>query len=172
MVKTTCFAQQWPSSGFSSEMFVCCKSVYIKHAAAYRCWDFIIEDFEWNVAYSLGMEPNDVGSEQVGGGGNLLIAHVIRLHTQAISDYALLWMSRTLGSFPGDLRPVHVCYMLCEGRNFLMDWSIIEQTYWASSRLSKLEISTLSNKMAVGNWFRKKAIAEAEANIVPEEHVC
>ena len=25
--------------------------------------------FELNVAYSLGMEPSDVGSEQVGGGG-------------------------------------------------------------------------------------------------------
>ena len=57
-----------PSSGFSSERFVCCKYVYIKHAAVYRFSDLIIEDFELNMAYSLGMEPSDVGSEQVGGG--------------------------------------------------------------------------------------------------------
>jgi len=36
MIKITCFGQHWPSSGFSSERFVCCKSVYKKHAAAYR----------------------------------------------------------------------------------------------------------------------------------------
>jgi len=46
--KTTCFDQHWPSSGFSSERCVCCKSVYIKYVAAYRCWDPIIEDFEIN----------------------------------------------------------------------------------------------------------------------------
>jgi len=29
MINTTCFGQHWPSSGFSSERFECCKSVYI-----------------------------------------------------------------------------------------------------------------------------------------------
>ena len=33
----------------------------------YRCWDLIIEDFELNMEYSLGMGPSDVGSEQIGG---------------------------------------------------------------------------------------------------------
>jgi len=33
MIKTTCFGQHWPSSGFSSERFVHCKCVYTKHAA-------------------------------------------------------------------------------------------------------------------------------------------
>ena len=41
--------------------------MYIKHEAAYRCCDLIIKDFELNMAYSLGMEPSDVCSEQVGG---------------------------------------------------------------------------------------------------------
>jgi len=63
MIKTTRFGQHWPSSGSSSETTVCCECVYIKHAAAYRFWDLIIEDFELNMAYSLGVEPSDVGSE-------------------------------------------------------------------------------------------------------------
>jgi len=43
------------------------------------------------ISYSLGMEPSDVSSEEVGGGGlrcrlvsNLLTANITRLHTQAI----------------------------------------------------------------------------------------
>jgi len=40
----------------------------MKQAVAYRCSDLIIEDFELNMVYSLGMEPSDVGSEPVGGG--------------------------------------------------------------------------------------------------------
>ena len=71
MITIKCFGQHWPSSGFSSEKFVYCRSVYIKLVAANRCWNLIIEDFELNMAYSLGMEPNDVGSESVGGGGGL-----------------------------------------------------------------------------------------------------
>ena len=43
--------------------------IRIENAAAYRCSDLIIEDFELIMAYSLGVEPSDVGSEQVGGGG-------------------------------------------------------------------------------------------------------
>ena len=39
----------------------------------YQCWDLIIDDFELNMAYSLGMEPSDVGSEQVGGGGGFAL---------------------------------------------------------------------------------------------------
>jgi len=39
----------------------------MKCAAAYRCWDLIIEDFKLNMAYILSVEPSDVGSEQVGG---------------------------------------------------------------------------------------------------------
>ena len=31
------------------------KELYIKHAAAYQCWDLITEDLELNVAYSLGV---------------------------------------------------------------------------------------------------------------------
>jgi len=69
MAKTTCFGQHWPSSDISSERFVCCKSVHIKHTAAYRCCDLIIEDFEIHTAYSLGVELSDMGSEQVEGGG-------------------------------------------------------------------------------------------------------
>jgi hypothetical protein len=38
--------------------------------------------------------------------------------------------------------------------------------------VSEIEISTSSNKTGFGNWLRKKAIAEGEENIVPEEHVC
>jgi len=38
MIKITCFSQHSPSSGFSSERFVCCKSVYIKHAATYALY--------------------------------------------------------------------------------------------------------------------------------------
>jgi hypothetical protein len=56
MIKTACFGQYWPSSGFSSERIVCRKSVYIKHAAVYRRRDLIIEDLELNVSYSLGVE--------------------------------------------------------------------------------------------------------------------
>ena len=37
----------------------------------YQCQDLIIEDFELNMAYSLCMEPSDMGSGQVGGGGVL-----------------------------------------------------------------------------------------------------
>ena len=33
----------------------------------------IIQDLELNMAYSLGMEPSDVGSDQVGGGGGLYV---------------------------------------------------------------------------------------------------
>jgi len=69
MIKTAYFVQHWPSSGFLFERFVYCNSGYIKHAATNRCCDLIIGDFELNMAYSLGMEPIDVGSEQVGGGG-------------------------------------------------------------------------------------------------------
>ena len=69
MITTTCFGHYWPSSGVSSERIVCCRSVYIRLVAANRCWDLIIEDFELNMAYSLGVEPNDVGSESVGEGG-------------------------------------------------------------------------------------------------------
>jgi len=36
MIKTTCFGQHWPMSGFSSERFVCCKSVYINALTAYK----------------------------------------------------------------------------------------------------------------------------------------
>ena len=85
MIKTTCFGHYWQSSGFLSERTVCCKIVYIRYAAAYRCSDLIIEDFELNMVYRLGMEPSDVGSKQVGGGGGSLVtAHITRLHTQAI----------------------------------------------------------------------------------------
>jgi len=69
VIKTTCFGQHWPSSCFSSERTVCCKSVHIKHLAAYRCSDLIIEDLELNMVHSLGVEPRDVGSGPVGGGG-------------------------------------------------------------------------------------------------------
>jgi hypothetical protein len=69
MIKTTCFGQHWPSSGFSSERIVCCKSVYINHAAEYRCGDLIIEEFELNMANILGAEPSDVGMSQLGGAG-------------------------------------------------------------------------------------------------------
>jgi len=66
-----CFGQHWPSSVFSSKRFVCFKIGYLKHAAMYQCQDLIIEDFELNMAYSLCMEPSDMGSGQVGGGGVL-----------------------------------------------------------------------------------------------------
>ena len=39
-----------------------------------------------------------------------------------------------------------------------------------SNLLNETEISTPSIKTVEGNWFRKKAIARAEVNIVPEEH--
>ena len=44
-----------------SERFICCKSVYTNYAAAYRCRDLIIEDFELNIVYSLSVEPSDYG---------------------------------------------------------------------------------------------------------------
>ena len=68
MIKTTCFGHYWPSSGFSSERSVCRRSVYIRHVAAYRCSDLIIECLELNMVYSLGMEPSEVGSASVGVG--------------------------------------------------------------------------------------------------------
>jgi len=40
------------------------------------------EDLELNMAYSLGLEPNDVGREPVGGGGrgmkNLMMVNIDR----------------------------------------------------------------------------------------------
>jgi len=42
-----------------SERFICCKSVYIKYAAAYQCWDLVIEDFELNIAYSLSVVSSE-----------------------------------------------------------------------------------------------------------------
>ena len=63
--KTTGFGQHWPSSGFVIRKNCMLQSVYIQHAAAYRYRDLIIEDFELNMAYSLGVEPSGVGSEHL-----------------------------------------------------------------------------------------------------------
>ena len=43
------------------QKIVSCKSVHIKHAAAYRRSDLIIEGFELNIAYSLSVEPSGCG---------------------------------------------------------------------------------------------------------------
>jgi len=40
MIKTTCFGPYWPSSGFSSERFVCCKSVHIKHINTLTAYNY------------------------------------------------------------------------------------------------------------------------------------
>ena len=89
MIKLHVSATIGHHQGFSSERIVCYESVYIRHAAAYRCWDLIIEDLELNMVYSLGMEPIEVGSESVGGGALhfMLVSSIFHV-VDAIAGYS------------------------------------------------------------------------------------